>query len=98
MRCSCGTDNPAGMKFCGNCGTALRSRCPRCGLENPPESKFCGECGVALAVARKADVSAKPASSMVEPAVRVRLEQAAADEAGGARETGIALCVAMRGT
>src|SRR5580704_14038725 len=98
MRCSCGTDNPAGMKFCGNCGTALRSRCPRCGLENPPESKFCGECGVALAVARQADVSAKPASSMVEPAVRVRLEQAAADEAGGERKTVTALFADIKGS
>jgi class 3 adenylate cyclase/tetratricopeptide (TPR) repeat protein len=99
MRCSsCATENPAGMKFCGNCGTALRSRCPRCGLENPAEFKFCGECGTALTVAREADASARPASSPVEPAVRVRLEQAAADEAGGERKTVTALFADIKGS
>src|ERR1700691_1608767 len=98
MRCSCGTDNPAGMKFCGNCGTALRNRCPRCGLENPPESKFCGECGVALTVAREAGASVKPSASGVETAVRVRLEQAAADEASGERKTVTALFADIKGS
>ncbi len=99
MRCSsCGTDNPAGMKFCGNCAAPLAHRCPRCGLENPPEFKFCGECGGALAVARGAGASAKPPSSVVEPAVRVRLEQAAADAAGGERKTVTALFADIKGS
>jgi predicted RNA-binding Zn-ribbon protein involved in translation (DUF1610 family) len=49
MQCAqCGVENPASMKFCGECGTPLKSRCPQCGFENPPRFKFCGECGVPL--------------------------------------------------
>src|SRR5712692_6091243 len=49
MQCpSCAFENPAGMKFCNECGAPLKSRCPQCGLENPPRAKFCGECGTAL--------------------------------------------------
>lgn len=36
------------MKFCGECGVALKARCARCGTENPPQFKFCGECGASL--------------------------------------------------
>jgi len=39
------------MKFCGECGGRLASRCPACGAENPPANKFCGECGASLAQA-----------------------------------------------
>src|SRR6266851_2039172 len=45
----CGTDNPAGNKFCGQCGAALPQGCPRCGAESVPTAKFCGECGATLA-------------------------------------------------
>src|SRR5208337_1163318 len=49
MRCSnCGSDNPAGKKFCSECGAALSRGCPRCGAENAPAAKFCGDCGAAL--------------------------------------------------
>jgi class 3 adenylate cyclase len=49
MRCSnCGSENPAGKKFCGNCGTQLGNSCPKCGVENPQSNKFCGDCGTAL--------------------------------------------------
>ena len=49
MTCShCGSDNPAGKKFCGDCGGALENRCPRCGAENPAGNKFCGDCGASL--------------------------------------------------
>jgi len=99
MRCStCGTENPAGMKFCGNCAAPLRNRCPRCGLENPPASKFCGECATALTPARQATASAKPPASVVEPAVRMQLEQAAADAAGGERKTVTALFADIKGS
>src|SRR5919108_5225260 len=51
MTCSrCGADNPAGMKFCGQCGAPLGAVCPSCGADNPPEHKFCGQCGVRLGV------------------------------------------------
>src|SRR5712691_7663792 len=49
MRCpSCAFENPAGMKFCNECGAPLKSRCPQCGFENPPHAKFCGECGMSF--------------------------------------------------
>jgi class 3 adenylate cyclase/tetratricopeptide (TPR) repeat protein len=49
MRCSnCGSDNPAGKKFCSECGAALSRGCPQCGAENAPAAKFCGDCGAAL--------------------------------------------------
>ncbi len=58
MTCSrCGSDNPAGKKFCGDCGAALENRCPQCGADNPPTKKFCGDCGASLVAqpARAAD-------------------------------------------
>src|SRR5262245_41461654 len=49
MHCSnCDFDNPAGMKFCGQCGTQLQNRCGQCGFENPPGFQFCGQCGTSL--------------------------------------------------
>ena len=45
---NCGFDNPAGMKFCGGCGSALGRRCAACGAESPPAFKFCGQCGSTL--------------------------------------------------
>jgi class 3 adenylate cyclase/tetratricopeptide (TPR) repeat protein len=45
---SCGTQNDAGQKFCGECGARLAATCPSCGTENPPGQKFCGECGAVL--------------------------------------------------
>jgi hypothetical protein len=49
MRCSnCGSDNPAGKKFCSECGAGLSRGCPHCGAENAPAAKFCGDCGAAL--------------------------------------------------
>ena len=32
---SCGAENPAGMRFCGDCGGPLASPCPRCGADEP---------------------------------------------------------------
>jgi len=86
------------MKFCGGCGGALRNKCPKCGVENPPEFKFCGECGGALGVGREVVASAKVPSTSVETAVRVRLEQAAADEASGERKTVTALFADIKGS
>jgi class 3 adenylate cyclase len=49
MRCSrCHAENPAGMRFCGQCAAPLAAACPSCGAANPPESKFCGSCAVPL--------------------------------------------------
>jgi len=49
MRCSsCGSDNPDGLKFCNQCGTAFKARCLECGFDNAPGARFCGECGTSL--------------------------------------------------
>jgi class 3 adenylate cyclase len=91
MRCSkCGFDNPAGMKFCGQCTAALALVCPKCHSENPPGFKFCGQCTTALA----------PATAGPEPSkspVTVR----EADEAGaleGERKTVTALFADIKGS
>ena len=50
MICSnCGTENPAGAKFCYECATRLAATCPKCGSGNLPAAKYCSECGTSLA-------------------------------------------------
>ena len=50
VTCSaCGTENPAGRRFCLECGSPLAVGCPACGGPNPPNAKFCGDCGGPLA-------------------------------------------------
>ena len=50
MKCrKCQFENPAGMKFCGECGAELTLTCPSCSASNPPQFKFCGDCGHSLA-------------------------------------------------
>jgi class 3 adenylate cyclase len=52
MQCPrCRHENPAGQKFCGECGSRLAVACPACGAASPPRQRFCGECGGALAAA-----------------------------------------------
>ena len=43
----CGTANPAGSKFCNNCGSSLSvsTKCSNCGFENAAGAKFCNNCG-----------------------------------------------------
>ena len=60
---NCGTENPSGHKFCGECGQPLASGCPSCGAENPPGQKFCGQCGAAL----QADAAPAPAATAPPP-------------------------------
>jgi membrane protease subunit (stomatin/prohibitin family) len=47
---SCNTSNPAGARFCNNCGTKLTGtiKCPTCGTENPAGAKFCSNDGTKL--------------------------------------------------
>src|SRR5918997_2332953 len=64
MTCaSCGTENPAGARFCMSCGTALERRCPSCGTPAPPEARFCMTCGAALDPQAVPAAPAPPASS-----------------------------------
>jgi class 3 adenylate cyclase/tetratricopeptide (TPR) repeat protein len=63
MRCtSCGHENEAGRKFCGQCGTLLAAVCATCGHANPPGDRFCGECGTPMSA------PAAPAPSVVASA------------------------------
>src|SRR5262249_23868925 len=57
---SCGTENPSGQKFCGECGAALAAVCAECGMSNAPGQKFCGECGAALSVPAQAGAAPAP--------------------------------------
>ena len=45
---NCKAQNPAGSKFCFNCGTMLKSTCPDCGFNLAPGSNFCPNCGKKL--------------------------------------------------
>src|SRR2546425_5780833 len=46
----CRHENPAGVKFCGECGAPLALLCSSCRASNPPGNKFCGECGAPLTI------------------------------------------------
>jgi membrane protease subunit (stomatin/prohibitin family) len=48
---NCNTGNPAGFKFCGNCGTSMvppKPKCQPCGKEYNAGTRFCPECGSKL--------------------------------------------------
>ena len=60
----CGSDNPSGKRFCGDCGAVLENRCPHCGADTPANKKFCGDCGAAL-VAKSPHVVEKAAARKV---------------------------------
>ncbi|HEY3334879.1 MAG TPA: adenylate/guanylate cyclase domain-containing protein [Candidatus Limnocylindrales bacterium] len=50
MTCTaCGSPNPAGRKFCGQCGARLALACATCGAALDESQKFCGECGTPTA-------------------------------------------------
>lgn len=48
ITCKCGARNPAGMRFCGQCGKPLVRVCPHCGDIAEPDDNFCGKCGKPL--------------------------------------------------
>ena len=62
---SCGAPNPAGHRFCGQCGAALAARCPACGVEASPGERFCGSCGAPLSP-RGAEAPAGTAAPQTE--------------------------------
>jgi hypothetical protein len=94
MRCSkCDSENPAGKKFCGDCGAALANWCPQCGSDNPAGKRFCGECGAALGASAGAT---KPKQSTASP-IRVA-ETPAAENIEGERKTVTALFADIKGS
>jgi class 3 adenylate cyclase/tetratricopeptide (TPR) repeat protein len=58
---TCGGENPAGKRFCGDCGAPLALVCASCGSENPPGKRFCGDCGAPLEAAAPAAPAAREA-------------------------------------
>jgi hypothetical protein len=55
---SCGRENPAAAKFCGDCGEPLAATiaCASCGSENSRDQRFCHECGGTLSAAARVPV------------------------------------------
>ncbi len=50
MRCpNCDFEVPFELRYCGNCGAALKRVCPNCEYANPVDYNFCGMCGLRLA-------------------------------------------------
>jgi class 3 adenylate cyclase/tetratricopeptide (TPR) repeat protein len=57
---SCGSSNPAGVKFCTECGARLAQTCASCGVVLLAGAKFCGECGAPVADAAGRAAGAAP--------------------------------------
>ena len=110
MRCaSCGFENPEGLKFCNECGSAFKRRCAQCGFDNAPQAKFCGECGTTLTTqsptrsTRVVVASAAPPVSYTPAhlAERILAEQTAMEARGaadGERKTITALFADLKGS
>ena len=78
MRCPrCQHENPAGMKFCGQCAAPLASTCPSCDAANPPESKFCGQCAAPLLPAPATKTAAPDSYTPKHLAEKIRTSRAA---------------------
>jgi len=94
---ACGVENPAGMKFCGNCAAPLRNRCPRCGFDNPQSFKFCGECAAPLSTGTPARTTSASATTAA-PGATVSVLPASADAQDGERKTVTALFADIKGS
>ncbi len=55
---SCGATNPAGARFCLECGRPLLAACTKCGTANPSSARFCQSCGTALSLVAGGGASA----------------------------------------
>ena len=63
MQCPrCRSDNPVGMKFCGQCAAQLAGVCSVCATANPPGNRFCGQCAAPLGPAVPAPAPLSPDS------------------------------------
>jgi class 3 adenylate cyclase/tetratricopeptide (TPR) repeat protein len=85
MRCSrCHAENPAGMRFCGQCAAPLGAACPSCGAANPPENRFCGSCAAPIDTYR--------APGFAEPALLAPTLATAPAHAGEMKQVSILFC------
>jgi predicted ATPase/class 3 adenylate cyclase len=93
LRCSnCKTENPAGKKFCGDCGAALANLCSKCGADNPAGKYFCGECGAALEVPSPVATAKKSNDSPI------RVADSGHENVEGERKTVTALFADIKGS
>ncbi|MGH7933444.1 MAG: adenylate/guanylate cyclase domain-containing protein [Candidatus Binataceae bacterium] len=95
---SCGTENPDGMKFCGNCAAPLGNRCSNCGFENPTPFKFCGQCGTPLRTSAPATPPSPAIDTSLKPDVRIAPERAVSEALDGERKTVTALFADIKGS
>jgi class 3 adenylate cyclase len=63
---ACGTENPAGAKFCTGCGASLQATCAACETVNPSGARFCSECGAPLGEPAAVAAPAAPAEQPTE--------------------------------
>src|SRR5271157_2308572 len=97
MRCTkCEFENPAGMKFCGQCTAPLALVCPKCRVENPPGFKFCGQCTAPLNLPEGSGRS--PAVTASARTIYVAAEQGEAASLEGERKTVTALFADIKGS
>jgi len=57
---NCGSENPAGAKFCANCGKPQQAVCPECGTPFAEGAKFCANCGIPLGGPARVPAEAAP--------------------------------------
>lgn len=88
MTCpNCGFGNPAGAKFCNNCGQKLPAGCPQCGQVNPEGARFCNNCGFKLAASAPGAPVPPPTAvgaldRYMPPELRAKLDAARGSRAG----------------
>ena len=59
---NCAAENPAGSRFCGNCGASLSQICASCGAANDPGMRFCTQCGTPFEAEAEAAAPVAPAA------------------------------------
>ena len=68
MTCAqCGSDLPAGVRFCLQCGAPQDATCSNCGTPLVPNARFCGSCGTAIDAAVLHSQSPSPATPATYP-------------------------------
>ena len=95
MRCpKCSSENPAGTRFCAECGSPFAAKCPKCGEEYTAPAKFCRDCGFNLDPKGRNLAATKPAPGEATPARELPDLSANAGE----RKTVTALFVDIKGS
>src|SRR6202161_3857091 len=78
---ACATENPAGARFCMECGAALERRCSSCREAVPEGARFCMACGSAVdGPSTTEEAGAKPPSAVHADEPNVALASPTLDE------------------